>query len=89
MKFRLHKPLEKPGALPEGWLVEVEIPVLGWPIERRSLFAVGCAEEECAVQLVRSAVGGLHCAVQAKLKLSSGALTELNVSREEVKMLRQ
>jgi len=81
--------LQKSASLPGGWIVEVAIPVIGWGIERSSLFAVGCAVEERAVQLVRDAVGGLHSAVQAKLKLSSRALAELNVGREEVKMLRQ
>jgi hypothetical protein len=81
--------LREPASGPEGWIVEVAIPVIGWGIERSSLFAVGCADEERAVQLVRDAVGGLHSAVHAKLKLSSRALAEFNVGREEVKMLRQ
>ena len=67
----------------------VAIPVIGWDIERSSLFAVGCADQERAVQLVRDAVGGLHSAALAKLKLSSRALAELDVGCEEVKMLRQ
>ena len=69
--------------------MEVTIPVIGWDIERSSLFAVGCREEERAVQLVRDTVGGLHSAVQAKVKLSPLALAELEVRPEEVKMLRQ
>jgi hypothetical protein len=58
-------------------------------MERSSLFAVGCPEEERAVQLVRHTVGGLHSAVQAKVKLSPRALAELEIRPEEVKMLRQ
>jgi hypothetical protein len=62
---------------------------IGWDIERSSLFAVGCPEQERAVQLVRHTIGGLHAAVQAKLMLSSRALAEWEVGREEVKMFRQ
>ena len=67
--------------------MEVETPLLGWDIERRSLFAVGAADEVRALELVRTAVGGLHCAVHAKLKLSQRALAGMNVGREQVKML--
>ena len=86
MQSGMIKALQEPASLPANWIVEVAIPVIGWDIERSSLFAVGCADEE---RLVRDAVGGLHSAVQAKLKLSSRALAELDVGREEVKMLRQ
>ena len=89
MQSRMIKAIEESASLAGGWIVEVAIPVIGWDIERSSLFAVGCPEEERAVQLVRDAVGGLHSAVQAKVKLSSRALAELEVGREEVKMLRQ
>ena len=89
MQSEMIKAIEEPASLPAGWIVEVAIPVVGWDIERSSLFAVGCGEEERAVQLVRDRVGGLHSAVQAKVKLSSRALAELEVGREEVKMLRQ
>ena len=80
---------KKSASLPAGWIVQVAIPVIGGDIERSSLFAVGCADEERAVQLVRDAVGGLHSAALAKLKLSSRALAELDVGCEEVKVLRQ
>ena len=82
------KAASQPTSLCEGWIVEVAIPILGWEFERSTLFAVGCADEERAVQLVRAAVGGLHSAVQAKLKLSPRALAGMEVGREEVKMLR-
>ena len=87
MQFRLSKPVEGSPASPAGWLVEVQIPLLGWEIERRSLFAVGTAEEGRAVHLVCTAVGGLHCAVHVKLKLSQRALADMNIGREQVKML--
>ena len=67
--------------------MEVETPLLGWDIERRSLFAVGTADEGRAVNLVRSAVGRLHCAVRVKLKLSQRALAGMNVGPEQVKLL--
>ena len=89
MQSKTTKAIHEPASLPAGWIVEVAIPVIGWEIERSSLFAVGCPEEERAVQLVRDTVGRLHSAVQAKVKLSSRALAELEVGREEVKMLRQ
>jgi hypothetical protein len=89
MQFKLIKAIQESASLPAGWIVEVAIPVIGWGIERSSLFAVGCREEERAVQLVRDMVGGLHSAVQAKVMLSPRALAELEVGREEVKMLRQ
>ena len=89
MHSKMIKAIEEQASLPAGWIVEVAIPVIGWDIERSSLFAVDCREEERAVQLVRDRVGGLHSAVQAKVKLSSRALAELEVGREEVKMLRQ
>ena len=87
MLFRLPKPYQDPGASPAGWLVEVETPLLGWDIERRSLFAVGTPDESRAVELVRIAVGGLHCSVQVKLKLSQRALAGMSLGREQVKML--
>ena len=87
MQFRPSTPMEDPAASPAGWLVEVETPLLGWDIERRSLFAVGTADEGRAVELVRRAVGGLHCAVHLKMKMSQRALAGLNVGREQVKML--
>ena len=85
MQFRWPKPVEDPAASPVGWLVEVETPLLGWDIGRRCLFAVGAADEVRALELVRTAVGGLHCAVQVKLKLSQRALAGMNVGREQVK----
>ena len=87
MLFRSPKPSEDPAASPAGWLVEVATPLLGWDIERRSLFAVGSADEDRAVKLVRSAVGGLHCAVRIKLKLSQRALAGMKVRPEQVKLL--
>ena len=87
MQFRLPKPVEDPAASPAGWLVEVETPLVGLDNEKRSLFAVGTADEGRAVELVRRAVGGLHCAVQVKLKLAPRALASMNVSREQVKLL--
>ena len=87
MLFRSPTPSQDSAASPAGWLVEVETPLLGWDIERRCLFAVGTADEGRAVNLVRSAVGGLHCAVRVKLKLSQRALAGMNVGREQVKML--
>jgi hypothetical protein len=89
MQSETTKAIQEPASVPAGWIVEVAIPVVGWNIERSSLFAVGCHQEERAVQLVRNKVGGLHSAVQAKFKLSTRALAELEVGREEVKMLRQ
>ena len=89
MQSEMIKAIEEPASLPAGWIVEVAIPVVGWGNERSSLFAVGCREEERAVQVVRDRVDGLHSAVQAKVKLSSRALAELEVRPEEVKMLRQ
>ena len=87
MLFRLPKPSQDPAASPAGWLVEVETPLVGWDIERRSLFAVGTADESRAVELVRKAVGGLHCAVHLKMKMSQRAIAGMNVGREEVKLL--
>jgi hypothetical protein len=60
---------------------------LGWDIERRSVFVLGTVDEGRAFELVRTAVGGLHCAMQIKLKLSQRALASMNVGREQVKML--
>ena len=87
MQFRLPKLVEASAASPVGWLVEVETPLLGWAVGRRSGFAVGTAAEGRAVELVRRAVGGLHCALQVKLKLSQRALAGMNVGREQVKLL--
>ena len=51
------------------------------------MVAVGAADKARALELVRISVGGLHCAVQVKLKLSQRALAGMNLGREEVKLL--
>jgi hypothetical protein len=81
------KPIEDPAPSPAGWVVEVVTPLLGLNIERRSLFAVGTADEGFAQELVRKAIGSLHGAVQAKLILSQRALADMDVGHEQVKML--
>ena len=87
MQFRPDSVEDPSAAFPAGWLVEVDTPLLGLNKERRCLFAVGAADEVRALELVRTAVGGLHCAVHVKLKLSQRALAGMNVGREQVRML--
>ena len=69
----------------DGWLVEVSLPRLHGTEPTQILFAAAIEEAHTAVDAVRQAIGGLHCAIEAKCRLSPRALAQLAVSRGNVK----
>ena len=64
-------------SLPGGWLVEVRVFRLHLKEDEQKLFVAAIADQEAATAAVRKTLGGLHCVVEAKCRLSARALQRL------------
>jgi hypothetical protein len=71
---------------PQGWLVEVDIIIVGGG-QKTELFAVAEREASEAVARTRAYIGGLHGAIGAKVALSERALRNLNVEPGTIRHL--
>ena len=60
-----------------GWLVEVLVRRVPSKEPEQRLFAAAIADEKAATTAVRKSLGGLHCIVEAKCRLSQRALQRL------------
>jgi hypothetical protein len=67
-----------------GWIVEVTVPTVGAKEPMQRLFAVAAAERTSAERLARDVLGNLHCAIQARVKLTPRALGHLKVADGDV-----
>jgi hypothetical protein len=68
-----------------GWLVEVSMPRLHAKDAKQILFAAAIEDAQTAVDTVRHTIGGLHCSIEAKCRLSSRALSQLALTPGDVK----
>lgn len=71
-----------------GWLVEVLVPRMHATEREQRLFAAAIAEDQAAAMAVRKSLGGLHCVVEAKCRLSVRALLRLGVPQGKVVPMR-
>jgi hypothetical protein len=75
-------------AIGSGWVVEAVVPAVGTPfVRRRYLFAVNSDDVNEAKRLVQQKLGGLHCAVEVRLRLEPRALADLNMGTDRIKEL--
>jgi hypothetical protein len=74
-------------AIRNGWIVEALVPALHASAPSQIVFAVSIEDADAAVDAVRRAIGGLHCEIEAKIRLSPRALTQLSVRPGEVRSL--
>lgn len=70
-----------------GWLIEVSMPLMRIRAPRQLVFAAAIDDADQAVQAVRRSLGGLHCAVDARCRLSPRALARLGVEKGQVKSI--
>lgn len=68
-----------------GWLVEVSMPRLHAREPAQILFAAAIDDAHAAVSVVRRTVGALHCAIEARCRLSPRALSQIGVTPGGVK----
>jgi hypothetical protein len=72
-----------------GWVVEAVVPAVGTSlVRRRYLFAVCSDRPEEAERMVRARLGGLHCTVDARLKLAPRAVANLNIVPDRIQEIR-
>lgn len=74
-------------ALRSGWIVEAMVPTRHAMKPSQIVFAASIEDADAAVDAVRLAIGGLHCEVEAKIRLSPRALAQLAVRPGEVRSL--
>ena len=60
-----------------GWLIEVLVRRVPSKEPEQRFFAAAIADEEAATAAVRKSLGGLHCVVEAKCRLSLRALQQI------------
>ena len=75
------------GSAADGWLVEITMPRVHAKRPAQILFAAAVEDADAAVEAVRRALGGLHCAAEARCRLSARALARLAVRPGEVKSI--
>ena len=71
-----------------GWLVEVLVRRVPSPEPEQRLFAAAIPDEQAATTAVRKSLGGLHCIVEAKCRLSPRALQRLRAPHGKVVPMR-
>ena len=71
-----------------GWLVEVLVRRVPSTEPEQRLFAAAIADQEEATTAVRKSLGGLHCIVEAKCRLSPRALQRLRAPDGKVVQMR-
>ena len=74
--------------LDSGWLVVVTIPTLrGIGIDDRLFFAAAVTDSADAKRAVQKTLGGLHCIVEARIRMTPKAFARLDVRLGQVKRL--
>ena len=71
-----------------GWLVEVLVRRVQNKEPEQRLFAAAIADEKAATTAVRKSLGGLHCIVEARCRLSPRALHQLRAPHGKVVPMR-
>lgn len=70
-----------------GWIVEALVPRLNAQKPSQMVFAAAIEDGQAAVDAVRQVIGGLHCDIEAKCRLSPRALAQLAVRPGKVRSL--
>lgn len=77
-------PISDQCSQPTGWLVEVRVFRLHLKEDEPRLFAAAIPDEQAATVAVRKSLGGLHCVIEAKCRLSARALQRLRAPQGKV-----
>ena len=71
-----------------GWFVVVTVPKVGGiGSADQLLFAAAIADAADAKRAIQQALGGLHCTIEARIRMTPKALARMDVSTGEIKRL--
>ena len=68
-----------------GWFVVVTVPKVGFGSSHQVSFAAAIPDSSVAKRAVQKALGGLHCVVEVRFRMSPKALGRLNVPKGAIK----
>lgn len=87
MADRWAAPVKDP--VDEGWFIVVTIPKVGIGRAEELLFMTAITDANEAERAVRKELGGLHCRVEMRFRMSARALANSGVHAGGVKLLRR
>ncbi len=70
-----------------GWLVAATVPKVGFGSSDQILFAAAISDPAEAKLAVQKSLGGLHCQIEARMRMTAKALAHLDVGKGDIKRL--